>query len=178
MNAFSKHRWLLVSIVHYLALFLIGQANYYLANFGISLFALGAIVSFSAMELNFKQGMLSLIPVALHLDSRSPLPFGFSLFALLSLFAITHFLRSRIRREISTYGLATAIVLNLFAYLIYTIGSARYLGTDAISFGPCVLNLLLSGLVLFSLNGAFFTLQNATLLFFGVNLAEEQREAR
>lgn len=178
MISFSNNRWVLVSIGHYVALFFLTQLNHYLSPYGIQLFVLGMLISFSALELNYKQGLLSLIPVSLVIDSKLPLPFGFTLIASLTLFTVAHLLRSRVRREITASALVTSVLLNLASYGAYTFGAMRYLSLEAIHFGPLALNLLASTLVVLVINRTFFDTQVGVLSIFGINLAEEQREAR
>ncbi|MDQ8184402.1 hypothetical protein [Pelagicoccus sp. SDUM812002] len=178
MISFSNYRWLLVAAGHYITLFFLTQANYYLSSTGIQLFALGMLISFSALELNYKQGMLSIVPVTLFIDSKLPLPFGFTLIASITLFTIAHVLRSRVRRKVTSSALATSILLNLASFAAYTFGAIRYLGAEGIHFGPLALNLFASTLVVVLINRFFFDMQIGALSIFGINLAEEQREAR
>ncbi len=178
MISFSNNRWLLVALGHYVTLFFLSQANYYLSSSGIQIFVLGMLISFSALELNYKQGLLSLTPVTLIIDSKLPLPFGYTFIASITLFTIAHILRSRVRREVTASALATSILLNLASFAAYTFGAIRYLGSEAIHFGPLALNLLASTLVVLLVNRIFFDTQIGTLSIFGINLAEEQREAR
>ncbi len=174
----SKQRWLIVSVIHYITLFFIAQANHYLTPLGLNILAVGMLVSFSAMELNFKQGLLSLVPIALYLDSKSPLPFGFSLALLFLLFTLAYVIRSRVRREITASTLASSIMLNLAAFLAYTLAAAWHFGSEGLSFGVLALNLSLSAVVVALANNLFFQAQIDTLAFFGINLAEEQRATR
>lgn len=176
--SFSKNRWLIVSVGHFVLLFFVGQLNFYLSPVGFQLFVLGMILSFSAMELSYSQGLLSITPICLFIDSKTPFPFGFTLIASLTLFTIAHILRSRVRREITASSLATSILLNIGAFAAYTFGAIRYLGPEALHFGPLALNLLASTLVVSLLNRIFFDTQSGVLSIFGINLAEEQREAR
>ena len=174
----SKQRWLIVSVIHYITLFFVAQANHYLTPVGLNALVVGMLVSFSAMELSFKQGLLSLVPIALYLDSKSPLPFGFSLALFLLLFTLAYIIRSQVRREITASALASSIMLNLTAFLAYTLATAWHLGTEGLSFGVLALNLSLSAVVVALVNSLFFQAQTDTLAFFGVNLAEEQRATR
>lgn len=178
MIQLSRHRWMIVTFVNYVTLFFLSQLNHYLAPVGVSIFLSGMIISFAAMELNFRQGLLALAPIALYLDARSPLTFGFSLILFLSLFTIAHSARSRMRREIAASNIATSLLLNLLAFAAYTFAAARAFGSEAIHFGPLALNLSASVLVLIFVNRLFFDVQTGTLALFGINLAEEQREAR
>ncbi|MDQ8203298.1 hypothetical protein [Pelagicoccus sp. SDUM812003] len=178
MISFSNHRWLIVTVVHYITLFFLSQLNYYLAPVGIQLIALGMLISFSAFELNFQHGFLSLVPIAFYLDSKMPLPFGFVFILTISLFTITHVARSRVRREVNASALITSLALNLVVFGAYTVGTARYLSLEGLHFGPFALNIFASALVIAILNRLFFQVQTGTLAIFGINLAEEQRAAR
>ena len=175
---FSNNRWLIVTVVHYITLFFVTQLNYYLAGFGLQIIVAGMLISFSALELNYKHGLLSLLPIALHLDCKSPLPFGFTLILTLALFTIAYVARSRVRREIAASALISSLVLNLVVYSAYTFGAIRYISSEGIHIGPLALNLFASGLVVVLFNKLFFDVHTGTLALFGINLAEEQRAAR
>lgn len=178
MISFSKNRWLIVSIGHFVVLFFLDQANFYLAAIGLQLLVLGMLISFSALELNYGQGLLSLAPICFFIDSKSPFPFGFTLIVTITLFTIAHILRSRVRREITASSLATSIILNICIFVAYTFGAIRYLDPGTLHFGPLAMNLLASSVVVALLNRIFFDSQTGVLSIFGINLAEEQREAR
>lgn len=178
MIGFSKNRWLLVTIGHYLTLFFVGLLNHYISPSGIQIYILGMLISFSSMELNYRQGLLSIAPIGLLIDSKSPLPFGYAFFTCLVLFTVAQALRSRIRREITAYSLATSIILNLVAYFVFTFGALRTFSAEAVHFLPILLNLFANTIVVLLLNRIFFETQIGVLETFGINLAEEQREAR
>lgn len=178
MISASNHRWVIVTIGHFVTLFFVSQLNYYLAPTGFQVFVLGMLISFSAMELNYRQGLLSILPIGLSLDSKIPLPFGFAFFTCFALYTAAHVSRSRLRREIAASGLVTSIILNLAAYLAFTTGAIHMFSGEAIHFGPIALNLLANTFVVMLLNRIFFDTQVGILAVFGVNLAEEQRDAR
>lgn len=178
MISVSRHRWAVVALGHCLTLFFLEQLNFYLAPYGIEIFVLGMLVAFSSLELNYRQGLLSLAPVALLLDSKTPLPFGFCFVTTLTLFTISHATRSRVRREVNASALASSILLNLMAFAAYTLGAIRTLGGEGIHFGPLALNLFASSLVVALVTRIFFEAQTGALALCGINLAEEQREAR
>lgn len=178
MNLLSNNRWLVVAFSLYLTHFFLSQLNHHLAPLGISIFLTGMFISFCAMELSYRQGMFALAPLALYIDSKSPLPFGFSLILFLSLFTIANAARSRMRREITASGLATSLLLNLAAFAAYTFAAGRAFSFEAIHFGPLALNLCSSAFVLILCNKLFFEVQIGALALCGINLAEEQRESR
>lgn len=178
MINFSGKRWLVVSVVSFLTLFFVSQANHYTAGFGIHFFVVGMIVSFCALELSYFQGLCALAPIALHLDSKSPLPFGFSLALMLSLFTAAHALRTRVRREVTASALLSSLALNILAFLGYTLAAVYYLGGDGIHLWTCAANLFASLAVVVLLNRIFFETQIGVLAILGVDLAAEQREQR
>ncbi|MBK1877495.1 hypothetical protein [Pelagicoccus mobilis] len=178
MISLSKNRWILVATGHFVLLFFLGQANHYLSSVGVQLFLIGMLLSFSALELSYSQGVLSIAPICLIIDSKTPFPFGYNLIACLTLFTIAHILRSRVRREVTASALATSILLNIGAFAAYTFGAIRYLGIESLHFVPLSMNLLASTLVVTLFNRIFFDTQTGVLSIFGINLAEEQREAR
>lgn len=176
--SFSNQRWLLVLVGHFVTLFFVNQLNYYIAPSGIQFFILGMLISFSTLELNYRQGLLSIAPIGLMIDSKSPLPFGYGFFVCIILFTLANVFRSRIRREVTASSLATSVLLNLVAYFVFTIGAYRTFSSEAVHFLPIALNLLANTIVVFLFNRIFFDTQIGVLSIFGINLAEEQREAR
>lgn len=178
MISMSKHRWLVVALVHYVTLFFVNQANHYLAPIGIHLIVWGMFIAFSAFELNFKQGLFSLIPIALLADSKSPLPFGFSFALFACLFTVVYSVRTRMRRELNASFLVASTLFTMLAFFGYTFGAIQHLGGHGLHIGALTLDLFASLVVVFLLNKLFFDLQVSTLALVGINLAEEQRDAR
>ena len=178
MSLIANRRWIAVTVVNFVTLFFLGQLNYYLAPIGIQLFLTGMIISFSAMELSYRQGLLSLVPIAFFVDSKSPLPYGFSFILFICLFTIAHVARSRMRREVAASGLAASLLLNLLAFAAYTFAAGREFSFESIHAGPLALNLFSSFAVILLCNSLFFDSQIGALALCGINLAEEQRDAR
>lgn len=176
MNSLSNNRWIFVSVGHYFLLFLISQLNNQLSQIHIHITVTGLAIAFSALQLNFKQSALSLLPLALSIDSKSPLPFGTSLTIILSLNTVIFMIRSRVRRENAFTSIPVSLALNLSVFSAYTIYSIKHFGWEQISLSMTLWNLFVSSFVVGFLHSLYFELQNLMLEFIGIRIAEEQRE--
>jgi len=174
----SKNRWIIVSACHYIALFFAAQLNFYLTATGVQVFVLGMLISFSAIELNYNQGLLSVLPIGLILDSKSPLGFGLISLLAIAIFTFGHLLRSKVRREIALSTLAVSTLLNLLAFFGMTIAAATHYSSTAVHAWPLAVNLCANTLLVLALNRTYFDIQTRMLKICGIDLAEEQREAR
>ena len=178
MSFLSRYRWTVVTICHYGALLLFSEINYHLAFSGIYIMITGMLLTSSSLILSPTQGALSLIPIALYIDSRVPIPFGSSLIILIGLhFAIVLF-RSHIQRETDGLAIATALFANLAIHLGYSLFSRVYVGTVSIDPMLISVNALCSSLVV----ALLYTLYSRTVLeilrIFGVNVNQEPRRKR
>lgn len=178
MSLFSRNRWLIVTIAHYVVLFIFEQLNFYLNIWGIEIMVTAMLLSFSSLSLTHTQGALSLIPIALYLDSHSPLPFGTSLVILIGLHYFIVVFRKQFRREVNSIGLGVALLANLAIHLLYTAFASAHLGAEGLDGLRIGLNLLCSSLVIGILNPFYSSLLDDLLGLFGIKLAQEQRQAR
>ncbi|MGK0236888.1 MAG: hypothetical protein ACKVGW_19230 [Verrucomicrobiia bacterium] len=178
MKLFSGNRWLIVTTIHYLTLFVFSEINTYLSPWGINILITGMLISFSSLVLSHAQGALSLIPVAFYLDSRSPLPFGSSLIILIGLHYVIVGFRYQFRRESGGISLAVSLIANIAIHLLYTLFTIIYLGSEGLSSLQIGLNLLCSSLVIVGLNPFYLLFLIRFLGLFGIRIAQEQRQAR
>ncbi len=178
MTLFSRYRWLIIAASHYAILFVFAQINHYISPFGINILITGMLLSFSSLVLNHTQGALSIIPVALYLDSISPLPFGSSLMILIGLHYLIVGLRYQFRRESEGISMAVSLIANFAIHLLYSIFAITYLGIEGLDSIQIVLNLIVSGLVIGLLNTVYLRTQIELLSLFGIQIAQEQRQAR
>ncbi len=178
MFSLSKNRWLVVSMGHFIALFLITQLNYYLAIVSMNVIITGMLISYSALMLSYSQGLFSLIPIAFYLDSKSPLPFGSTLAITVALHSLVVGFRNRLRRESIPLGIFVSQSVNLLIFLGYSFFIASSPFGHTVNYFHTALNLILSSIVVAIVNQSFFVLQTEALSFFGIRLAEEQRESR
>ncbi len=178
MSFFSRNRWAIVAICHYGALLLFSEINYHIAYSGIYIIITGMLLTSSSLILSPTQGALSLIPIALYIDSRIPIPFGSSLVMLIGLhFAIVLF-RSQIQRETDSLAIATAIFANLLVHLGYSLFSRVYMGT--IDLDPLLIsvNALSSSLVVALLYTLYAQSLVDVLGLLGINVNQEARRKR
>ncbi|MEM9157444.1 MAG: hypothetical protein AAGB46_00235 [Verrucomicrobiota bacterium] len=178
MINFSKHRWLIVTIVHYIALFILSQINHYLSIHNVHLSILGLLIAFSAFLLNFRQGFLSLLPTALYLESLSPLNYGSMLATIVIIFCILIWIRHRIHRESTAIAAGMALIANLAVHAFLTYFVLTQVGFEALNLSLLFLNFLFSSLVIAIFTKLYFACMLETLEFFGIRILEEQRESR
>lgn len=178
MISLVQHRWILVGLVHCIALFIVSQVNHYLAPLGISLSLLALVVAFSALVLNIKQGILSLLPLCLVLEARSPLAYGAFFATTYILFGLIIGFRYQLRRESPMIGTLTAVTANVFVFLALTLATYLSPYRESISYPQTVANLIASSLVISLLARTYFASQLEVLEFFGIRVLEEQRQKR
>lgn len=174
----SAHRWLVVAAAHALALFAADQINHYLSPLATRATVIGMLVAFSALHLGFRQGLLSLLVVALLHDSKAPWTFGTSLPVALVLFAATFAIRHRIRRETALACIGTSAVVNALAYLAFLLAAYLAFGSGQLGAGLVFWNLFASSLVVVLCARPYFSLLFSFLALAGIHLAEEQRQTR
>lgn len=175
---FSRHRWVQVSAIHYLVLFVISQLNHHLAQWSIHLTVTGMMITFSAMELKYLKGLLSLLPIAIYLDVKWDFPFGSSSFVVLGLHLFLMILRFRLRRESMFLNANIAIAANLLVFLLYKLVELYSFGSMHLNFTTFFVNLIASSLVIALIYAFFTALQLQVLSWFGIRIREEQRTAR
>ena len=178
MNLISRNRWLIVTVIHYLTLFVFSQVNFYLSPYGIHILITGMLVSFSSLVLSHTQAAFSLIPIAFCLDSNSPLPFGSSLIILIGLHYLIVVFRYQLRRESEGISLAVSLIANLAIHLLYSLFTLLYLGSEGLNSLHIGLNLLCSSLAIAFLNSYYLSTLIKVLSVFGIKIAQEQRQAR
>ena len=175
MSFLSRNRWSVVAICHYGALLLFSEINYHIAFSGIYILITGMLLTSSSLILSPTQGALSLIPIALFVDSRIPIPFGSSLVMLIGLHFAIVLIRSQIQRETDTLAIAAALIANLFVHFGYSLFSRVYMGTVGIDPLLISVNALCSSLVVALLYTFYSRIVVDILGLFGVNVNQEPR---
>ncbi len=154
-----KRQWLLTFLSLLLLWVLLAQINHYLAVWHLHLFVGALYVTFSALRLPARGGLLITILAGLLCDANSPVPFGTHMV----LFAIAHVLifkaRFRIPAEHSTTQVVVALLANFGLYITVTI--ILVIGTPMIGrmWPRLIFDLLLSQLCLLLIGPWFFALQ-------------------
>lgn len=178
MSFLSRNRWAVVAICHYGALLLFSEINYHIAFSGIYLIVTGMLLTSSSLILSPAQGALSLIPIALYIDSRIPLPFGSSLVILVGLHLALVLFKSQIQRETDGLAIVTALFANLLVHLGYSLFSRVYMGTLDIDPLLISVNALSSSLVVALLYNLYSQSIVDVLGILGINVNQEARRKR
>ncbi len=119
------YRWLLVVSCNLALWWLTGLANHFLGAvslpgghyLSVHLYLGGLLVTYAALRLDARHGLVATLFTALLCDAATPVPFGTSL----ALFGLVHaFLlygRQRFPREEVVFGTVVALLANLFLFL-------------------------------------------------------------
>lgn len=174
------YRWLVASGGSLVFLFLVGQANHYLADvplLGISLYAfvLGLPVAFFALRLSLGQGLAATITTALAAEAGLPFVPGILLLPAALCLCLTHALRVNFNRLNPSSAILTALAINLILMLVLTV-AAQPLAWRA-SWDRVLVDFAGSQILVATLTGWFFAAQIALQRMFGFDLETELREA-
>jgi cell shape-determining protein MreD len=118
-------RWLIVTLANLLLCWLVGLANNSLGDFSflwldhvsIHLYLGGLLVTYAALRLDPKSGLVSTLLTGLMVDALTPVPYGTSLI----LFSLIHvtvlYGRHRFPREGPVISMVVALFANLFLFI-------------------------------------------------------------
>lgn len=110
-------RWLIVTLANLLLWWLTGLANHYVAGHAVFLYLGGLLITYAALRLDPKQGLIATLLTGLMVDALEPVPFGTSLL----LFSLVHvtvlYGRQRFPREGAVFGIVVALLANLFLFI-------------------------------------------------------------
>jgi len=168
-------RWLIPFAVMLLLWSLVAQINHYLAPYGVSLFVGGLLVTFAALRLALRNGLIATLLTGLAIDALEPVPFGTHLLLFAGLHVAVYHLRSRFPREETILGVITALLANLALFLAL---SFLLLGGQPAANGAWIrlfADLGVSQLFVAAIAPWFFALQHHALAFGHVDLGEESR---
>lgn len=110
-------RWLIVTLANLLLCWLTGLANDYLAGLSVFLYFGGLLVSYAALRLDTKQGLIATVATALMVDATQPVPYGTSLFLFSFVHAVILYGRHRFPREGAVFATVVALLANLFLFV-------------------------------------------------------------
>ena len=110
-------RWLIVTLANLLLWWLTGLANHYGADHAVYFYLGGLLITYAALRLDPKQGLIATLLTGLMVDALEPVPFGTSLI----LFSVIHLTvlygRKRFPREGAVFGIVVALLANLFLFI-------------------------------------------------------------
>jgi hypothetical protein len=174
-------RWLVITMGNIAFLFIVAQANHYLAALDagflrgpVHLFLLGLPVTFAALRLRLSQGLAVALLTALAYEAALPVTPGLFVITCGACLCITVAVRGNFNRFEPTSALVATLVVN-FALIAAVSLYVRPSGGTVAGLRIAV-DLVASQLVAGALTGWFFAWQLALLRLFGFNLETELRE--
>ena len=170
-------RWLIVVGGNLLLMYVSLQVNHYLAAIPASVFLFGLPIGFAALRLNLGQGLAASATTGFFYDTLTPFPLGTALVFFSIAFTIIHAVRSRFHREEAFSSVIVVLLANLFLFAAFSAAATTTTGSPGYP-ARLITDLLLSQILIAAICGWFFSLQLAFLELFGINIEEEQREAR
>jgi len=122
----TDYRWLLVFGCNLLLIWLVALANHYLSRFGflwidyvtLHLYLGGLFVTFAALRLDVRNGLIATLATGLAIDAQSPAAFGTSVLLLGLVHAALLYNRNRFPREETVFAIVVALLANLFLFLV------------------------------------------------------------
>jgi len=171
-------RCLIPFAVSLLVWWLVAQVNDYLAPHAAYLFVGGLLVTFSALHLRLRPGLVATLLTGLAIDAMEPAAF-FGLHLLL--FAVVHVLlfhlRTRFPREETAVGVVTALFANLALFLAYSVVALGAQPAPGVAWLRLLADLCWSQLFIAAVAPWFFALQQRALELGRVDLAAEHRRS-
>ncbi|AOS46461.1 hypothetical protein Verru16b_03567 [Lacunisphaera limnophila] len=110
----SDPRWLIVTLANLLLLWLAGLLNHAIAGLAVHVYVGGLLVTYAALRLDPRSGLIATLLTGLMADALTPVPFGTSLFLFSLVHAVVLYGRHRFPREGAIFGLVVALLANLF----------------------------------------------------------------
>ena len=174
----SKQRWIIVAASHCALYFVVSQINHYMTPLTLNATIFGLFAGFSGLCLGYVHGLFSIIPVTFVFDSRSPLEFGSVFVLTFVVFSLVYFLRHQFRKESRSAGAIVSLASNALIFIGITLVTLATLNSSSSNLSYILANLIWSSLVVLILSKYYFDFLYSLLGFFGVHLAEEQRNER
>jgi hypothetical protein len=114
-------RWLIVTLSNLLLCWLAGLANHYLAGLAVHLYLGGLLVTYAALRLDSKHGLIATLLTGLMVDSVQPVPFGTSLVLFSLVHATILYGRQQFPREGAIFAVVVALLANLFLIIALSV---------------------------------------------------------
>jgi rod shape-determining protein MreD len=168
-------RWLITFATMLLLWSLVGHVNYYLAPYGVSLFAGGLLVTFAALRLSLRNGLMATMLAGLAIDAFEPVPFGTHLLLFAGLHVVLFRLRTRFPREETVFGVVVALLANLALFLALSLLTFGDQPAASAAWLRLFADLGCSQVLIAVVAPWFFALQRRALELGRVDLAEEDR---
>jgi len=168
-------RWLIPFATMMLLWWLIALVNHYLAARGLYFFVGGLLVTFAALRLSLRPGLLASLLAGLAIDAVEPVPLGTHLLLFAAVHVVIFHLRTRFPREETVTGVVTALFANLALFLALSMLMLNDHPAPATAWFRLLVDLACSQMLVAALAPWFFALQLRALELGRVNLADEYR---
>ncbi len=174
------YRWLVAFGGSFVFLFVVGQANHYLADTpllggSVYVFMLGLPVAFAGLRLALDQGLAATVAVSILAEAGLPFAHGTLVLPAVACLCLTHAARINFNRLNPSSAVTVALAINAALMVVLTIAASPIVWSGA--WGRIVLDFALSQALVAGLTGWFFSAQIALQRMFGFNLETELREA-
>lgn len=170
-----NRRWLIPFASMMLLWWLVAELNHSLAAHGIYFFVGGLLVTFAALRLSLRHGLLATLLAGLAIDAVEPVPFGTHLLLFATIHVVLYHLRTRFPREELVTGVVSALFANLALFLALSalmLSAQPAPGSEALRL---LVDLVCSQVLVAGLAPWFFALQQRALELGRVSLADERR---
>ena len=168
-------RWLIPFAAMMLLWWLVAQVNHYLAARGVYFFVGGLLVTFAALRLSLRHGLLASLLAGLAIDAVEPVPFGTHLLLFAAVHVTLYHLRSRFPREETVTGVVTALFANLALFLVLSMVMLNDHPAPGSAWLRLMVDLGCSQLLVAAIAPWFFALQQRALELGRVSLVDEHR---
>jgi hypothetical protein len=170
-------RWLIVAGGNLLLMYVSMQVNHYLTAISASVFLFGLPIGFAALRLSLGQGLAACATTGLFYDTLTPFPLGTGLVFFSIAFTVIYAIRSQFHREEAFSSVIVVLLANLFLFAAFSGVATAMTGSPGYP-ARLIIDLLISQILIAVICGWFFSFQMALMELFGINIEEEQREAR
>jgi uncharacterized membrane protein len=171
-------RWVLVLLGNLFVILLVAEVNHYAAPLSLQFYLGGLLLTFAALRLQLRQGLMATGITALVMDALNPLSFGYTFFLMLGCHAVVFSVRGQFPRETPRWGILIALLLNLVLMVAFTLATFRHAPAPGAFLGRAFTDGVLSLIAVLLVGPWFLSLQKCSLAMIGIDLDAEQREAQ
>jgi len=142
----------------------VGQLNHKLAGTHVYLFVGGLYVTYAALQLSLRDGLVAVLLAGLLCDANVPVPFGLHTLLFASAYAVISNLRDHVPRDETVARVIVALLTNLALFLVVSFALIGRGPAPAAVWPRLIFDLLCSQVFLALIAPWFFALQARTLV--------------
>ncbi|HTO03156.1 MAG TPA: hypothetical protein VL069_05605 [Opitutus sp.] len=141
----------------------VAELNHALSPRHVYLWIGGLFMTYSALTLSFRPGLIGTLCVGMLCDSSAPIPFGTHALLFAAAHVIIFNIRDRVPRDETVARVMIAVVTNLVLFLVFSLFLISRFPSAATAWPRLGLDLLCSQLVIIVIAPWFFALQSGAL---------------